>query len=80
MIEDPDSIIEALLKRIQQLEVERTFWSRVARAYARKHVLAKLSMRILGRGISTRTREAAELRRMIDALTPDSPRDLGKQK
>lgn len=77
--EDPDQMIENLLQRIRELEQQRAFWSRVARAYARKHVLAKLTARVLGAGISTRQRDIVELRRMIAALTPDTPGDLGKQ-
>jgi hypothetical protein len=76
--EDPDVMIESLLERIRQLERERAFWSRVARAYARKHVVAKIMMRVLGGGWARRERDILELRRMIDALTPDTPADLGK--
>lgn len=68
--------LEHLRRELRRVTKERDWWSRVARAYARKHVLAKVSMRILGQGISTRQRNADELRRMVDALMPDDVSDV----
>lgn len=79
MTDDVDVIIEKMQERIRELEKERAFWSRVARAYARKWVVVKITMRVLGGGWAKRERDVLELRRMINSLVPDTPGDLGKR-